>query len=197
MEGTKQGVSDTPQEPVGDNQGEQKQEDVVRYSSFKRVLDEKKRMQREKEDAFNRIKEMEQKELESQGKKDELIESLRQELNQTRTKYKEMETTNAWNKLTGQIKDFVKKEGCSYPEQFIKLMDKKDFDLLSLSDGNVNEEDLRSLAEKSRKVNPFLFQSKAKVNDVIPNGAIKQDKGKSLQDMSEKELIEFAKSLEK
>ncbi len=136
------------------------------------------------------VKATEQEKLSAQGKKDEVIESLRDEISQLKGKIKQKDEAYSWNTIESQVKQYAVKEGCVDPEKLIRLIDDVDFESLDVdSRFRINQDDLSRLVSKAKKDNHFLFDGqKADVDDLTPTTRIEKKKTKSLDDMSSEEI---------
>lgn len=146
--------------------GEPSKEDKVAYATYQKVLGEKKRKDQELEQALNKLKEFEQKDLEAKGKDKELIEALRKEKAITEEKLMKTVQTFANKSVSQQIANEAIKHGCVDTDLLMKAIDSKamQFDEETFS---VNPEDLKREVEKVMKAKPFLFnKSGPKVHDM-------------------------------
>jgi hypothetical protein len=145
--------------------------DTVAYDSYRKVVGKSKKVMAENEDLRNRLQEFEQQKMADEGRKDELIKTLRNELDSTKNNYEKEKQTYAWNVFSGHVKTAAAKRNCLDPDKLLRLLDKEDLGAVEVNDDySVNTEDLDRLLDKAMKENEFLFQKPAvKVNDVTPN----------------------------
>ncbi len=157
-----QGIPDNVQpEPVNDKS---ENEEVVRNPES--VLAKNKELLGKQRDLKERLAEleaqkslMEQSKLESAGKKDELIESLRKTLKEEQDSRKVERNSYAYSVVSSKVREEAAKQGCLDTRSFIKLLEKDDFNTLEISDDyNVNGDDLKRLVESKRNALHFLFK---------------------------------------
>jgi hypothetical protein len=181
---------------AGGNGGEKK--DFVEYESFKKALDEKKRVQSQKEELESELKSFREADLKRKGKTDELLSEKDKRIAELESKVDKLGKNYTWSTLTGEVKREAISSGCKNPDKLIKLM--SDDDLRELSQ-NINEDftidqsTLKNVIEKNKKENFFLFESS---NKTIVNGnpnkkPIEEIKGKDLGKLSLEELKELHK----
>lgn len=161
-------------------------DDKVDYVSFKRAVDEKKRLQAEKEELAAKVKSYEEQKLESEGNKDQIIQNLRKELQETATQLKSVKTSTTWEKIENQIQSAALKSGCKNPEKLMLLLNSDDIKGLEVDDKvKIHPDDLNRLIDKAKEENEFLFGGgHVRVSDGQPTGQIKQ---KTLKDLTQDE----------
>jgi hypothetical protein len=135
------------------------------------VLGEKKKRDEQLMSMAEKLKSLEQKEMEAKGEQQKLIEALRKDLAEKDQKLKEVHQSFAWNNLESQLKTFAAREGCRKPDALVKLMDAMDFEGIEVDDGyRVNSDDLTRVVGKYKGEYPELFAKAApKVDDVSPS----------------------------
>lgn len=172
-----------------ENEESRKREDVVAYDTHRKLLSEKKKTQAQLEELKKQLGQYEQQKLEAEGRKDEVIKSLRQQLSEKESILKEKDSRYAWNVVSGQIKSRATQEGCKSPDKLLRLLDKEDLSALEVDDNYmVNQDDLSRIIEKAKRENDFLFSArKANVNDLPPSGKVEQPEKKTVKDLSRKE----------
>ena len=170
MEETTQ-VSDQTTNDSVDQVEEKKQKDLVAYDTYRKVLGEKKKRDEQLMSMAEKLKALEQKEMEAKGEQQKLIEALRKDLAEKDTKLKQVHQNFAWNNLESQLKTFAAKEGCRKPEALVKLMDAVDFEGIEVDDGyQVNGEDLTRVVGKYKGEYPELFaKATPSVDDAVPS----------------------------
>lgn len=185
----------TPTDNV-DVEAETTQEsDSVAYSTYRKVVGKSKKVMSENEELRNQLQGIEQNKMQADGRKDELIKALRDELNGVKEVSQKDKQSYAWNIFSENIKTEAAKRGCLNPSKLIKLLDKEDLGSVEVDDNyRVNGDDLTRLMDKAMKENEFLFQRDAvKVNDITPNSS-RPETGKGLDQMTTAEkLVELAK----
>jgi len=170
--------------------------DKVDYESFKRAVDEKKRMQAERDELNDKVKKYEDDKLEADGNKDQIIQNLRKELAEKSNKLKSVETSTTWEKIENQIQSAALKAGCKNPEKLMRLLDDGDIKSLEVDKKiKIHPDDLNRLIDKAKSENDFMFgKGTVRISDGQPTNEVKQ---KGLKDLSESEKKELRKKLVK
>lgn len=196
-----QSHADGNQSQVDDNtSGGSKGDNKVSFESYDRVVRDNKKLQarfKEVEQTLNEklklIDDFEKGELESQGKKDELIAKLKKELGDKDAQLKEKTNTFAYERLKDQIRAEAVKAGCVNPEKLFKLLDPSDLRGIKLNDRfSADENEIKSLVDKAKEDHSDigLFGAISKrPNDVIPNSQTQKVIGKDdLKNLSVEQL---------
>jgi hypothetical protein len=158
------------------NQGEQassteKTEDQVSYSSFQKLLKEKKKRDQQVREYEQRLKESEMQQLESQGNLQEVNERLRARLQEAERKNEDQQKQIANSILHSQLEQEALRRGCHTPDKLMRLLDPEDYEQLNLDDNyKLDKNSLQLVMDKAQRDNPFLFERKrASVSDTVPN----------------------------
>lgn len=170
--------------------GEVVKTDTVAYESFKKSVEAEKKARERAQQLEAELSTYKTKELEAQGKYEEITQTLKQQLQEKELALKSERERYAWNTVTGAIKAEAMKHGCLDPNKLIRLLDKTDFETLRAENGEIDSNSLASLMDRSKKDNSFLFNSPAvKFNDVTPrSGQPERQAVKSPKEMSKEEL---------
>jgi hypothetical protein len=199
-------MSEENQNPSGETQevsDVQEQEtkktnDTVAYSTYSKVLGEKKKMQEQLGDAMKRLEQIELEKKQADGNKDEVIQQLRSKLEEAENGQQKLKHQYAWTTLEGQIKSAAAQKGCVNPDKLIRLLDENDLKAIEVDDSfKVNNDDLDRLLDKAKKDHSDigLFGKKqVNVNDVTPKPV--KHKEKKVEEMTASELKEYIKTLE-
>lgn len=183
-----------------DNISDVNVKDSVSYESHKKLLGEKKNLQTKFEQMQTELTSFRDDKLSAEGKKDDVINSLRQQLKEKTTEAKELKTSFAWNTVQAQIKNEASAKGCKNPNKLIKLLSKDDIGGIEIDDNfNVNAQDLTKLIETAKKEHADigLFSEKVlNINDVTGKQKVIKPKTKSPSDMTKEELEEAIKNAE-
>ena len=173
--------------------------DVVAYDSYDKAVREKKAMQSKLQDAQEKLTKYEQDLLAAEGKKDDVIKSLRDQLEQSNSKLKETTSTFAWNTVQGQIKTEAKANGCVNPDKLIRLLSPEKLKAIEVDDNyNVNGDDLKRIIEEAKAEHSdigLFSQRKATVHDV-PGNAVIDTKQVPMDKMTSEQIIAELKKLE-
>tara|TARA_R110002167_G_scaffold198805_4_gene401935 strand:- start:3471 stop:4064 length:594 start_codon:yes stop_codon:yes gene_type:complete len=166
--------------------------DSVSYESHKKLLGEKKGLQTKFEAMQAELNSFRDDKLSAEGKKDDVINSLREQLGVSQQESKELKTNFAWNTVKAQIKNEASAKGCVNPNKLIKLLSKEEISGIEIDDNfNVNTQDLSKLIENAKKEHSDigLFSAKTiNVNDVPGAQKDFKPKQKAYEDMTDKEL---------
>lgn len=160
---------------VSDNQEQKK--DVVAYETYRKTVGEVKKLKpelRAKEEENLELKRQvelyEQQKAESEGRKDDVIKSLRDKIVEVETERSTIKKNYAWNALSAQIKSEAIKQGCVNPDKLIRLMPEEDLKGIDINDEfMINSEDLERVIAKAKADNSdigLFGMKKVNVNDV-------------------------------
>lgn len=143
----------------GGASGENKNhENKVSFESHQKLLDEKKRVQERLNALEEENKKYRQTALESEGKKDELIEELRKERSTKEEEVKTLKKTFATNVLKAELAIQAKDYGCRDVDTLFKVMDLEDLRMKYVdSDLKVDADSVKKQIEAIRESKGFLF----------------------------------------
>lgn len=148
--------SETLQESVSDTKS-----DVVKYETYRRAVGDAKKYKSKVEELSEKLTLFEQSQLQSEGKKDELIEQLRKHNSELSTKYKGAVGSFARGKALDAIVDEAVKSGCS-STSLLKKVALEQLDALNFDDEfNPDREQVKLMVEEIRKAEPILFSKDA------------------------------------
>lgn len=173
-------VSDTPElESSGSTQEivTTQTTDTVGYPTHKKLLGEKKKLDAKVDVLEQENKLMKQNQLEIEGKKDELIASLRSEITDTSGKLKSATEAFANKSVTSVIEREAAKLGCVNTADLVQLMP---WDQISIDDNfNVDVVSVKTVLDSLVKEKSYMFQKEApKTADGIPQGKVEEVKEK-------------------
>lgn len=153
---------DSPVDTAQASGENQQHEDKVAYSSFQKVLNEKKTTQSKLSEVEKELAKYREKEMETQGKTQELIDGYRKRVDELESTLNKTKKTFAWNTVSNTIKAEAAKLGCQDPDKLIRLMDDQDLQALNVDENfNLDRETLSKVLEKNKKENYFLFKESA------------------------------------
>ena len=188
MEEQGQVASGETQEQVSDSQETKGSE--VSYDSYRKLLGEKKKVQSELVALREKVETFEHEKLSSEGRKEEVIQSLRDQLSETKNALRETKQTFAWNSVESQIKQAAVNAGCVAPDKLVRLMGQEELKSLDITDDfRVNSDDLNSLIARAKKDHEdigLFGKKKVNVNDVQ---GVNKIKSKKIEEMSTEELV--------
>lgn len=150
------GGSATPEEDVRDVQEENTDNRSVNYLTHKRLLGQKKKQDDELSDLRNRVELFEQNNLESEGKKDELITSLRRQVADRDDRYKNDLGNLAYSTLTSQVELVASEMGCVDNKALSKLVDLATLEV-DKETFKAESSEVKLMLEDARKNMPYLF----------------------------------------
>lgn len=172
-------------------------QDHVAYSSYMKALHEKKLAQEKLSDYEARLQELEEQKLSAEGKKDELIDTYKSQLDDYKNKLQATHRDFAWRTLQKEFDKEASRQNCINSQKLLKLIDKDDLATIEIGeDFSVNTESLVSIIEKSKKENPFLFDPNNVKAAAIGTPQIKpkENKDNDIKKLSMKELEERYRS---
>jgi uncharacterized protein involved in type VI secretion and phage assembly len=170
-----------------------KQDDVVAYSTYSKVMGTLKKRESELNEVRTRLEAIELEKKQAEGNKDEVITTLRDKLKHTEEAQNKLKHQYAWTTLEGQIKTAALQQGCVNPDKLVQLLSDDDLKAIEVDESfKVNQDDLNRLLEKAKKDHSDirLFKTKSvNVNDVAP--VVPKTKNKTVEEMSASELKEY------
>jgi len=129
--------------------------------------------------------------LTQEGKKDELIESLKDQL----ASVKQKESDLGWKIVSSQVGIEAAKRGCVNPEALMKLVDFGSVGV-NADSFSIASDDVNLILDKAMKDHSYLFKpTKTGPKDGGISSGFNSDGGKSFKDMSTKELLEAYKKI--
>lgn len=199
------GVGDAPGVEAGGEPMESRQDqasggsqDTVKYDTYKRTLGEAKKYKSQLEELQERLSSLEQEKLQAEGNKDELIESLKKEVNQWKGKATKAVSSFARSKVHEAMMREASKAGCQDPELVLRAY-ASDIDEIDFDDQfNPDVDQLKTTLERVRQERPYLFGKEApKIGShQVKTGSVSSDNKKPVSKMTEEELLEaFGKTL--
>lgn len=132
-----------------------------------------------------------QEKLQAEGKKDELIASLRKEKDALTQKVVGSHSAFATRVIHGELKAEAAKAGCVSLEDFVRLVD---IESIEVDDNyNPDPEKVKAIVQDAMKMKPYLFSKSApNINTKLPNGEPLNETKEDLTKLSSKELLELA-----
>lgn len=164
--------------------------DFVAYESFRKSVDAEKKARAKANELEAQLNAIKERELESQGKTEELLKTYKQRVDELDGTLKSERKKYAWERITSGLKIEATKNNCIDPDAFIKLLDDSDFDALQVEDGyKLNQDSVKRLIEEKKKQNFYLFQGKpVVVNDRTPSAKVDKEVTKKPSEMGRDEL---------
>lgn len=149
-------------------------------------LSERLKAEQERNEAYQ------QKELESQGKLNELIDKLRADAELKAKENEKLRATYTHKSLTSEIALKASSKGMINPQDALSMVSMDGLGDLVDSEFNVNSDAVESMLENLKKQKPYLFKSNApQVRDGVPVPSPAAQPGapkaKSLDDLSHDE----------
>ena len=200
MEQVTESVSDQPQVNGSAAQVDQSVEakDSVSYDTHKRLLGQHKKMRGELDELRTTQQLAAENKLQAEGKKDEVIDSLREQLRNEKDGRSKEKTSYVWDRVTNQVKLEASRQGCKDPDMLIELLTKDELNTIQVGDDlKVNFDDVRNVIE-SRKLkhnNIGLFSSNVSHVKDLPLGTVAVAEKKGLDDLTlDQKLKAFGKA---
>lgn len=144
-----------PKEEVSKEALERFKDDLFKQKS------KNKDIQKDLEDAKNKILAFERAELEKAGNFEEVKKGFQDEIERLQTSHKELKETFAEKTLFKTVKIAAKAKGCKDPDVLLKLVHKDEFKSFMTEDYDIDEKKLSELIESKAKEKPYLFESGA------------------------------------
>ncbi len=158
-----QGQETSTQTPVSD--GKQS----VQYDTYKRTVGDVKKWKGKFDELETKFTDLQHRELERDGKKDELIEQLRKSNGELSTKLNSAVGNFARGKAHDFIVDEAVKMGCVSPKLLKKIVDEELQTLDYDDEFNPDRDQVKLMLEKIKNEEPVLFQKAGpKLNSHVP-----------------------------
>jgi len=142
-------------------------EDKVAYDTYKKVLSEAKAAKEKAKALEAEVQKYTQAEMQTQGKSNELIESLRKQVGEKDTQIKDFKKNYAYKLLTAAVEAEGAKHGCVDTDLLLKSMDLNAIEFGD--DFSVNSTDIQREVTSVIGKKPYLFSKKVSgINDVNP-----------------------------
>lgn len=129
-------------------------EETVKFSSYQKVLTEKKNTAAKLLEAMARLESLEEDKMAAEGNKDALIKSLQDKNRSLNDDLTTTKSSYAWNSLEAQVKSAAKLAGCKNPESLVRLMNENDLKALAAqADDNFKlpQDALGAMIEEQKK----------------------------------------------
>lgn len=151
------------------------------------ILSDLKKERDKRRELEAKFQELERAKLEAEGKKDELIQSYKKQLDG----YKQQVAVSIKSKVEDQIAMKAKDLGCVDTELLLKTVDVNSVEVDSTSFRITDPETVASMIEQVRKSKPYLFkQSGPEIRDGLPTN--KNAPAKAFHEMTREELVAYA-----
>jgi hypothetical protein len=136
---------------------------------------------------------------EQKGNLQKVIEKLKSENKEIKSKYSQERLSFAMSKVEETVKAQCALAGCKDPETFFRLIDKEDINALQVDEKyNIDKKEAKDLVEKYSKKYEHLgfFDRKVNIVDKAPaNNSNFKGGEKSMADMTKDELVAHAKKM--
>lgn len=195
---TGDGGADDQDDPENQSGGATDGEKKVAHSTYKKTVDEVKRLKAELKSRDEKLTAAEHEKLQAEGKKDELIANLKRDNEKLGKTHKEMLQSVVSSRLDDQLQTEAARLGCVDVEAVSKLVDLSDVEVDSKT-FKADKAKLTEILEDLKKSKPYLFnKAGTKINGKLPSGGKTPEvKGKKLSELTKDELWAKLKSLPK
>lgn len=192
-----QSVSGTPNEIISDNSSEVKN-DTVAYNTYRKAVEKEKTIRDRANSLQSELDAYKQKELESQGRHEDVISGLRDRVNILENENKETKGNFIVQTVDGAIARELALRGCNYIEDSLGHVTSEDYSTLEVDDKfNVQSENIKFIADKLQQKRPDWFKSKAvSVSDSAPTSKISAPTKVDFSKMTTKEVMDYGIKLE-
>ena len=190
------GVDQPKDQASGEISAEQKQ-DKVAYETYRKTLDEAKKAKAKADELAKTVKAYEDEKLQTQGKSQELIESLRSQVKEKEEKLQNVVGSFAYKAVSSQLREEAAKQGCLDVDLLLKASS-DEFSKIEVDAENgfsVNQDDMKRFFETTVSKHPMLFKKSApKFHDASPNNGT-VNATKDFSKMNSAELLDAYKKL--
>lgn len=157
----------------------------VSYDSYAKLLNEKKNLQKQYEEARTTKEQYEQEKLEAEGKLKEANDNLKRRVQESEDRFKGLFQKVTLKSFKSEFSREAEKIGCVDPELAYLACDMSDVEVND--DIEFNKETIQKKVEELSKVKPHLFRKDVRApNDMSPSA--NQPQNKNLNELSEAEL---------
>ena len=162
----------------------------VSYDSFRKSVAAEKSARARAQSLEEQLNAYKTKELESQGKTEEVLASYKSRIGELEGTLKNERKQYAWERISSGIQTEALKQGCKHPDLFLKSLEDAELESLQVEDGyKVNNESLARVVEAKRKRYPDLFAVRnVNINDSTPVSRLETKTQVNLKDMSKEEM---------
>ena len=200
------GLSETPEQVSGaaeqetttvstDSVGDK---DTVKYDTYRRTLGEAKKYKAMVDELQGKLSSAEQAQLEAEGNKDKLIESLRNQNADLTKKYQGAIGSFASSRAKEAFVNEAVKLGCKSTKLLNKLVEEHLGSLSYDDEFNPDREQVLAVLSNIREEEPLLFGKDAPkvASHQLNPGGVKETEPKSLKNMDDAQLSEaFGRAL--
>lgn len=158
-----------------------KKADEVSYETHRKLLSEKKKLSQQFSQTQEELNKLREERMMAEGKKDELIATLKKDLNETKDRFKKQSANYAFKTVSSQVAAEAATMGCRDVEALIQLSD-----LTSLEIGDdfsIDKEQVKNMLESVKEQRSWLFDKPAP-NVQTGTPAKPNLEGKTLNDLS-------------
>lgn len=166
---------------------EPEKKDSVAYDSYRKAVAEAKRAKAEAEELRQKLSALDADKLETEGKKDELIQRLKSERTEWEKQAKEKDRLYATRVITSQIKAVAAELGAVDPDAVVAL---GQWDEIEVKDNfEIDPHGVKQAVESLSKAKPYLFKkSGPQFRDATPKDKPTILEPKKLNEMSTSDL---------
>lgn len=184
------------QDPIDASGSTDPKQDTVAYSTFSKVLDERKRDNARMLEYKAKSEQYEQEKLEAEGKWQEIANKEKDRADKVAKELQTERASRAEDKIRTQISRKAKELGCVNTDDLIELMG---FEGLDIVDGyKVSEQSLDMVLGKVKQEKAYLFSKPApNIQDGTPANTVSQVKQESAANLSKDELQKRAIAIDK
>lgn len=163
----------------------------VKHSTYKKTVDEVKRLKAELKSRDERLSKAEQDQLSAEGKKDELIAKLKSDNDKLGKSNKDILNSFVSSSLDSQVREEAARLGCVDADAVTKLIDLSDVEV-DPKTFRADKAKLTEVLEDLKKSKPYLFNKAGpKINGKLPDGKgpkVPKVEGKKLAELSTEQL---------
>ena len=178
------------QNPAASGASEKKDQDMVAYQTYQKVLQEKKARDERLAEYEAKLKQYEQSDLERKGQYDSLISQLKEENNKLKQTVSERDRAYIMSKVNSAIATKALEAGCRNTDKLLRLIDKEKIESLEVDENyNVDMRSVEFLINEAKQENDFLFKnSRVNVTDANPVDRPVVAPEKQVKDMTMEEI---------
>lgn len=185
-------------EQIAETESTKKQE-IPSYDWHRRVMADSKKAKSQLTEANERLKAFEERDMETNGQHQELIQSLRSENQKLKQEVTQRDEVYTWAQVESDLKSAALKNGCTRPEHLLRLVDTEILRAIQVDENyKPVKEDVDRVIDtvKSNTEYSYLFKTNAhSIDSVTPINKLEKDDPNDLSKMSREQKLQMLSSV--
>ena len=192
-----QSISDAPNENNSVISSE-KNNDMVAYDTYRKTVDKEKNLRERTRSLESELDSYKQKELESQGRFEDVISGLKEKVTHLEKENKDTRGNFVVSTVDGAIERELVKRGCIDTRDALSLLNDDDYSSLEVDERfNVNGANVKNLVDRFEQKRQYMFkQNSIQISDSAPTSKVSLPRKIDFSKMTTKEIIAHGVKLE-